>query len=82
MAGRRGLLHVAQGSAFLLNGVGWTVEVMEPQHGRLTLVHADGHRESRSIRWLVHQPDARVLSEAVGRFPACGAAVDAGRPWR
>ncbi|MEU2855226.1 hypothetical protein [Streptomyces syringium] len=47
---------MAQGSAILLNGVEWTVEAMEPQHGRLTLAHADGHRESRSIRW----PDCRA----------------------
>ncbi|WP_432068899.1 transposase [Streptomyces sp. C10-9-1] len=57
---------MAQGSAILLNGVEWTVEAMEPQHGRLTLMHSDGHRESRSIRWLVHHPHAQVLSETGG----------------
>lgn len=60
MGAGRGLFALTSGAQVVLNGVDWTVESMEPQFGRLRLADSQGRVESRSIRWLINHPDARV----------------------
>lgn len=62
MGSGRGLLNLAPGSLLRLHGVEWSVEAIEPGQGRFVLAHADGRTETRSIRWLIHHPDARPVS--------------------
>ncbi|MFJ4090890.1 hypothetical protein ACIPYS_04845 [Kitasatospora sp. NPDC089913] len=57
----RGILVLAPGSAVEVDGVEWTVEVVEPQVGRIVLAGADGSRERRSLRWLVNHPGVRPV---------------------
>ncbi|MEV0372172.1 transposase [Streptomyces sp. NPDC050636] len=61
MAAERGLLALAPGGQLMLNGIEWTVESVEPQRGQLRLVDDNGRAETRSIRWLMHHPDARAV---------------------
>ncbi|GAB2735368.1 hypothetical protein GCM10010442_65730 [Kitasatospora kifunensis] len=58
------MLNLAPGSQPRLNGVEWTVDVIEPQKGRFTLSDGEGRSEIRPIRWLVHHPDARPATTA------------------
>ncbi len=58
---RGGLLELSPGAGTRLNGVCWTVEEILPQAGRVVLKDADGEVEHRSVRWLMHHPDARPL---------------------
>lgn len=57
----RGFLQVAPGRRLALNGVGWTIEDVHGQFGRLVLVDDDGRAETRSFRWLINHPDLRLL---------------------
>jgi hypothetical protein len=68
----RGLLGLAPGRRILLNAVEWTVESVEPQLGRFVLAHTDGRVETRSIRWLVNHPDARISKETEASGPGQG----------
>ncbi|MEV8563654.1 hypothetical protein AB0478_46350 [Streptomyces sp. NPDC051917] len=60
------LRDLAVGGHLLLNGVEWRVESIEPQLGRFRLLHEDGRREERTIRWLIQHPDVRHVG---GRRP-------------
>nr|WP_322987275.1 transposase [Phaeacidiphilus oryzae] len=45
-----------------MGGVEWTIQAIEPQWGRLTLVGPDGVTEVRSISWLINHPDVRAAA--------------------
>lgn len=60
------LRDLTVGGRLVLNGVEWRVEAIEPQLGRFRLLHEDGRREERTIRWLIQHPDVRQLG---GRPP-------------
>lgn len=74
MAVGRGLLALVPGAQVLLNGVEWSVDSVEPQFGRFRLADSQGRVESRSIRWLINHPDARLskrITTAPGGDRAC-----------
>ncbi|MDT0610869.1 hypothetical protein [Streptomyces lancefieldiae] len=68
MAAQR-LLELAPGVGFRIDGVDWVVDEVEPQHGRVVLVSAEGQTEDRTVSWLMHhrpEPLAEVV-EMPGR---------------
>lgn len=67
-------LDLAAGTGLRLNGVEWTVDAVEAQRGLVVLRDAEGERQRRPIRWLMHHPDCRP----VRTIPASGAE----RPFR
>ncbi|MFD8044836.1 transposase [Streptomyces chartreusis] len=60
----RGYLRLAPGKRVALNGVEWTIDDVQGQLGRLTLVDADGRTETRSFRWLINHADLRLVATA------------------
>jgi hypothetical protein len=75
MTRRQEVLHLAPGVVLWLDGVQWTVEAVEAQLGRVVLCSADGQRQQRPIRWLVHHPDCRPVAE-----PGAAAGVGVRQP--
>ncbi|MFD5082545.1 transposase [Kitasatospora sp. NPDC058406] len=65
MSAGRGLLELAPGGRLVLNGVEWRVEAVEAGSGAVVLADGRGRVETRSIRWLIHHPDVRVLKDGV-----------------
>ncbi|WP_405900954.1 hypothetical protein OG242_28960 [Streptomyces sp. NBC_00727] len=72
MAAGHGLLDMEIGSVLQLNGVEWTVAAAEPQFSRFVLTDGEGREETRSIRWLIHHPDARVAANRPTTFVPVG----------
>ncbi len=59
MSGAAGGLDLAPGAGLVLDGTEWTVERLEPQYGRVSLVCWDGRRQQVSVRMLLHHPGCR-----------------------
>ncbi|MEU1596881.1 transposase [Streptomyces sp. NPDC005708] len=76
MAARQGLLELTLGGRLRLNGVEWTIAGFEPRNGQIWLADGDGRVEERSIRWLIHHPDARTVNVA----KATVASIRSGQP--
>lgn len=72
MSAGHGLLDMEIGSVLRLNGVEWTVTAAEPQFSRFVLTDGEGRAETRSIRWLIHHPDARVVANRPTTFVPVG----------
>jgi hypothetical protein len=63
VTGRAEMLRLSPGTGLRLDGAQWMVEAVEAQFGRVVLCSADGERQRRPIRWLVHHPDCRCVTE-------------------
>ncbi|MFJ6615175.1 hypothetical protein ACIQPT_33430 [Streptomyces sp. NPDC091289] len=72
MAAGHGLLDMKIGSVLQLNGVEWTVTAAEPQFSRFVLTDGEGREETRSIRWLIHHPDAKAAANRPTTFVPVG----------
>ncbi len=59
MSPAAGSLDLAAGSGLVVDGTEWTVERLEPQYGRVSLVCGDGRRMQVSLRFLLNHPGCR-----------------------
>lgn len=72
----RGPLELSAGTALLLEGAEWRVQVFEPSTGRVLLGRHDGQQQATTVRALVNHGDCRpapataVPAHSQGRQPA------------
>ncbi|WP_431971555.1 hypothetical protein [Nocardia sp. bgisy134] len=72
MSDRRGLLELTVGVVLRFDGLDWTVQEIQAEHGRFLVRPASGAVESRTFRWLMFHPDCRVVSSVVVKDPRSG----------
>lgn len=62
MSGDRSLLQLSVGVVLRFDGLDWTVEEIQAQRGRVVLRADSGERQVRTIKWLMHHPECRIIA--------------------
>jgi hypothetical protein len=57
-------LDLTPGCGLVVDGIEWSVEQLEPQYGRVSLVRDDGTRMQVSVRFLINHPGCRQSSRS------------------
>lgn len=61
---------LSPGNEFVVNGVPWTVEVFQPQVGKVVLVRPEHEAWKTSVRQLMHHPNIRPSTRTRKDLPA------------
>jgi transposase InsO family protein len=61
---------LSPGNEFVVNGVPWTVEVFQPQVGKVVLVRPEHEAWTTSVRQLMHHPNIRPSTRTRKDLPA------------
>ena len=85
MSGDRSLLQLSVGVVLRFDGLDWTVEEIQAQRGRVVLRADSGERQVRTIKWLMHHPECRIIATGSDAGSAAAEADSVGRQpptWR